>query len=244
MRSKALVRFLNRAARFDADLEIVDVIGIAIEEGRLTPSDEARLFEFVDPQAHPRLAKAKATAQNRQIVVGHLRKTVYSSYVKDLYEDFTDYLDELISSAARKGLSPQQLRGEFKLQLSADEVLECGDWDSVTSMIARALLGRLHDMGNAKRMTFLDKRLGLGLDPEVVGPAMAYLDLRHLLVHTDGLADAEFCQRYPVLGAYPNEPVKLTMQTANDARLTITALVEHVDERAVAASILASEDLQ
>jgi len=242
MRSKALVRFLSRAARFNDDLELIAVVGIAIERGALTPDGGAPLFVHVDRESHPRLAKAKPTEHNRQLVLGHLRKTVYGSYIKDLYEDFVGYIGDIVSSAARKGLAPQVLQGEYKIQLSAAELLECGSWDGVLAAIVAALHQRLDIMGTHKTIAFLDKRLGLALDSEIVDRAMSFLELRHLLVHCDGIADETFCARHPKLCAYP-ESVRLDEPVARDAFAAIAALVEHIDKSAVNAGILASEDV-
>jgi len=244
MRSKALVRFLNRIARFDDDIELIDVFVRAVVAGDLTPDESTRLFDHVNPDAHPRLAKAKASDHNRTLVVGHLRKTVYSSYIKDLYEDFSEYLNELVVSAFRKGLDPIQLRGEYKVLVAADELLACEDWGAALEMIAVSVGERLDAMGNHKKLAFLDKRLGLAIDPEHIDAAMPFIELRHLLVHTDGKADEGFCSKWDVLGAHPGESVKLSEQTTRDARAAITALVEHIDARAVDVGILQDEDQQ
>jgi hypothetical protein len=244
MRSKALVRFLNRAARFNDDLELVSVLGLAIERGVLTPEAGEPLFAHLDGELHPRLAKAKPTEHNRQLVFAHLRNTVYASHVKDLYEDFVDYLGEVVSSAARKGFAPDSLRGEYKVTMSAADLLECKTWDGVCAAIVEALHQRLAALGTVKTIAFLDRRLGLALDQAIVGPALAYLEMRHLLVHSDGVAGKGFCDRHPALCARPGESVRLDESVARGARTAITALVEHIDGHAVDAGILASQDLQ
>lgn len=242
MRSKALVRFLNRVARFDDDIELIDIFANAVAAGDLTPSVSTQLFSHIDSSRHPRLAKARPTDHNRGLVVGHLRKTVYSSYIKDLYEDFTEYLNELLVSAFRKRLDPAQLRGEYKVLVAADELLSCQDWDCALQMIAAAVGDRLDAMGNHKKLAFLNKRLGLAIDSDLITSAMPYIELRHLLVHMDGKADVAFCSKNEILGAYPGESVKLSEKTTRDARMAITALVEHIDARAVDVGILLDED--
>ena len=243
MRSKALVRFLNRAARFDEDLELVSVVGLAVGNGHLTPECGSPIYTGVERGAHPRLARAKATDHNRQLVFGHLRKTLYASYIKDLYEDFVDYLDELVCSAMRRGLPPSTLRGEYKVQLNADDLLECQSWDAALDVVGAAVSRRFRDMGTVKTITFFDKRLRLGLDSSVVKNAVCFLDLRHLLVHEDGVAHQQFCTRYPDFDARPGESVRLDEGVASEARRAITALVEHMDACAVSAACLDGADL-
>lgn len=242
MRSKALVRFLNRAARFADDIELVDVMVKAVEAGDLASPSGGYLFRHVDSDLHPRLARAKVTEHNRGLVMGHFRKTVYSSYIKDLYEDFAQYLNELLVSAVRKGLAPERLRGEYKVLVAADEILDCATWDDALERLATAVSDRLDALGNHKKLAFLDKRLGLDIDAELVERALAYVELRHVLVHMDGRADSAFCAKYPSFSARPGEQVKLTELTTKDARAAITDLVEHIDLKAVAAGVLLDDD--
>jgi len=244
MRSKSLVRFLNRAARFDEDLELISVVGLAVAAGDLNPEAGGPLFSHVDASSHPRLAKAKVTDHNRSLVFGHLRKTVYASHVKDLYEDFTDYLGEVVASAARQGFAPDVLRGEYKVQLGAADLLARESWEGVCEGIVDALNQRLDALGTFKKIEFLDRRLKLDLDATTVELALSFLDLRHLLVHCDGVADEGFCSRHSGFDARPGRSVHLDEGLARDARAAITALVEHIDTRAVTVGILSADDLQ
>ena len=244
MRSKALVRFLNRAACVDDDLEFVSVVSHAVRNGDLTPDDAGRVFNHVDRAEHPRLSKAQVSADSRERVVGHLRQTLYAAHIKDLYEDCVEYLDSVAASIVRKGVSPSALRGEYKYQLTAATILECGSWDATLQAVADGLGERLKAMGTHKTVEFLDKRIGLGLDESLVEFAFRYLDLRHLLVHEDGRANQRFCDSHSGFLATPGRTIKLDSTIARDARRGITDLVKHVDERAVGMDVLSAADLQ
>jgi len=244
MGTKARARFLNRAARFDADIELVDVIGAAVVAGDLTPADGGTVLVHVVSERHPRLAKQKPSDESRRDVVGHLRKTVYASYIKDLYEDFSEYLTEMIC-VTRKGFTPGQMVGSHKITVDANDLLQCGSWDGVVALVGESLFERLGSLSNTKRIIkSMDDFLGLGLDPVVVSRAQPFVELRHLLVHSDGVASETFCEEFPSFGAYPNQPVKLTQQTVQDARAAITDLVEQVDAKSVAAGYIAPVDMQ
>jgi hypothetical protein len=235
---------LNRAARFDADIEFVDVISTAVANGDLTPSDRGLLFLHVDDERHPRLAKQKTSDENRRDVVGHLRKTVYSSYIKDLYEDFSAYLTEMVC-VTRKSFTPDKIGGSHKITVDANDLLECGSWDRVVALVGESLFDRLGGFSNTKRIVqAMDDILGLDLGKAVVLNAQPYVELRHLLVHADGVASDAFCAEFPDFGAYPDQPVKLGQQTVHDARLAITDLVEQIDAKAIAAGFVAGEDTQ
>lgn len=239
MQTKALVRFLNRAARFDGDLELADVIERSAKAGLLTPEDDSTLFAHVDEAHHPRLYKQKASDHNRMLVTAHLRKTVRVSYVKDLYEDLAAYLTDIVMCAARKGFSPEQLIGEHRITLEANDILKAGSWESVLRLVAESLFRKLEGLRSTRKLIeSLDKKLGLGLDTGLVSAALPYLELRHLLVHADGVADEAFCSRFPQLGAKPHEQIPMSHKLVASARTAVVGLVAHIDERAITAGVV------
>jgi len=244
LRSKALVRFLNRAACFDEDIELVSVVSRAVKNGELSPELGDGLFVHVDASEHPRLTKTKVNDNSREKVIGHLRQTLYAAHIKDLYEDFVDYLAAISRSVMRNGIAADAARGDFKVQLAASSILECGSWPAVLDAVHDALEERLKALGTHKTVEFLDKRVGLGLDEALVEVAFRYLDLRHLLVHEDGRADERFCKCHPEFLATPGRTIKLDATITREARRAITALVEHLDAQAVGLQVLSPEDMQ
>jgi len=242
--SKALVRFLNRAACVDDDLEFASVISRAVRSGDLSPEVGDRIFRHIDAEEHPRLARIKVNNDARERVVGHLRQTLYAAHIKDLYEDCVEYLNNVSMSVGRKGVAPSAFGGEYRFQLSAATILECGSWDAALDAVTKGLGERLKALGTHKTVEFLDRRVGLGLDESIVECAFRYIDLRHLLVHEDGRADERFCKSHPGFIATPGRTIKLDAAIARDARRAITELVKHVDERAVRLGVLLPSDLQ
>jgi hypothetical protein len=243
-KTKAADRFFNRAARFDVDIELVDVFWCAVKAGALTPADGGKIFEYVDAAKHPRLSTHKATKGNRTVVLAHLKKTLYVAYVKDMYEDLAAYLTDVVLCAARSGFSPDQLIGEHRLSIEANDLLKCGNWDNVLATVAESLFRRLEGMRNTRKLIeALDKKLGLGLDKTIVDAAMPYIELRHLLVHADGVADEEFASKYPQFGAKAHDTVSISHKVAGEARAAITALVLHCDERLLAVELVVPGDI-
>jgi hypothetical protein len=245
MKSKALVRFLNRAARFDVDLELADVLDLAMNAGRLSDPSAPVIFTDVERAKHPRLAVHKATDHQRQLLVAHLKATLRSAYIKDLYEDFGAYLLDIVTAAARAGLQPGRLIGEHKFEIDANEILACTSWASVVEMVSTRLFRRIEAERNTmKLLVSIDKKLGLGVDKKLIQAAMPYLELRHLLVHQDGIPDQEFCKRYATLKAKPGKKIQLTNAITSTARNSITKLANNYDSLAVKVSLLGQTDLQ
>jgi len=126
MKTKFLARFLSRAAHLDADIELADVLKIAIGQGALHTQGSPYMFDVVNPAQHPRLAARANSLNSRKNAANHLKSTLCSSLLKDMYEDMTQYLQDVLSAAARNGLDPNRLIGEHKVTFEANDVLSEG----------------------------------------------------------------------------------------------------------------------
>ncbi|OPY85562.1 MAG: hypothetical protein A4E65_00104 [Syntrophorhabdus sp. PtaU1.Bin153] len=245
MKTKYYVRFLNRAAHFDADIELVDVIGLASKQGKICSPQSPYLFDCVDLARHPRLASRVKTAHNRNIAITHLKSTLCGSFLKDAYEDLTIYLKDLISGAAQKGLDPNRLIGEHKESFETNVILACGSWGAVVRLVSDALFRRLENLRNTKGLlTKLNDKLNLQVDTGKIDAVLPYLEIRHLLVHQDGLADQKFCDDYPNMGAIKGKKLKLDHALVATARAAIADLIKDFDEKAVTNDIVPQSDLQ
>lgn len=244
MGSKALVRFLNRAARFDGDVEFVDVIAAAVRTGVLTGAP-GKLYDNVDAKKHPRLSAQKANPTNRGLVVAHLKTTVHAAYIKEMYEDMSAYFADVLRAAAANGLDPGRLVGEHKFNVDANEILRCGSWDAIIAMVTRSLFRRLEDeRSTMKLLEKIDAKLDLKVDPKAIQAALPYLEIRHLLVHRDGEVDDAFVKAHPSFGAKVGDYIDLTHDLVVKTRTTVVALVKHYDEKIVKHKLLGSADLQ
>lgn len=247
-KTKYYARFLNRLAHFEGDVELVDVFRSAVYGGRLSRPSGGFLLEHVRPERHPRLAAREANQHNRTIALTHLKRTVHASFIKDLYEDFAEYMTSLLAGAARRGLSPDRLIGEHKISIEVNDVLGCGNWAKVVELFSRNLFRRLEEeakkSGVTKLLSSLDVKLGLGVGEEVRRAALPYLELRHRLVHADGIADERFCKSYPEMSATAGEPIQLRYERIVSARDAVEALIRRFDECAVQKSIVPMEDLE
>ena len=82
--SKRYQTFNNRMLHFDDDIEYVDVLYASLRKS-LSILPEDALFQEIDPEKHPKLSRYKVCDDNRLLVLHHLKSTVYSAYIKELY---------------------------------------------------------------------------------------------------------------------------------------------------------------
>ena len=89
MTTKPFYAFKMRIDKFDDDIEFIDVLRDSVKNGDLSPQGGNLVFSRVQEDRHTHLARRNNSDHSRKLVVNHLRKSVYSSYVKDIYEELT-----------------------------------------------------------------------------------------------------------------------------------------------------------
>src|SRR5262245_32113197 len=244
MKTKYLIKFLNRLAHYDADLELADILVQAARTGAIAARSGKYIFPFVDPTKHPRLAARKPTDTGRRIAIGHLMNTLYGAFIKDLYEDVGAYAADLLAGAARAGLSPDRLIGEHRMTFDANDLLRCQSWNGVVSMVSKSLFRAMeNERSTARLLSALNKKLDLKVPDTSISAALPYFELRHLLVHADGVADEAFCRANPNFGATPGNAVVLTFQLVAGGRKCVVDMVTEFDRCAVLNGIVLREDL-
>ena len=126
MPSKAFHSFDSKMAYFNDDIELIDVLRTAVLDGDLTDPNTNRLLKHVDPNRHRHIARRQNSDGSRRNTINHLRASVYSSYLKDLYEEVTEYLRAILNQASLNGFNAGEIRGQvlpFASRWSKDKTL-------------------------------------------------------------------------------------------------------------------------
>lgn len=253
MKTKAHVRFFSRASHLDADIELVDVIKILSLHNVLHEQNERsknKIFKYVNKQQHPILWARKSTDHNRKIAITHLKSTICESFIKNIYENFTLYLSEILQSAARNGLNPERLIGEHNVTFKANEVLttvQKSKADGIINLVARSVFRKLENERSTKNLLIkINDKLNLGVSEESINKALPFLEIRHLLVHNDGKVDNKFIDLYPSFNYYDssNQSLKLDYSLLSAVRNNIYALVNEFDQNLVNNKIVHETELQ
>lgn len=242
MKSKALIRFLNRFAHYAADVEMVDVMA---RSAPALATRGGRIFDAVTAESHPALWNRGDSNASRDIALRHLKATIAQSVIKDLYEDLTSYLQEILSAAAAKGVDPARFVGEHDFKIGAKELLTLGSWEAVVRYTSATIFRRLEEERSTTRLlALLPNKLGVSVDQAIVDAAKPYLEARHRFVHHDGKVDAVFAAAHPSFGLSDGDYLPTTYAFVNDAQATIRALVEEFDRKLVASGLLPDTALQ
>lgn len=179
------------------------------------------------------------------MAVHHLKATLCSSFLKDIYEDVTHYLQEILGAAARNGLDPNRLIGEHKVTFEANDVLSAGDWANVVEMVSKSVFRKLENEKNTKSLLQkINTKLNLGVRVATIEAALPYFEIRHLLVHADGKADQTFCNAFPAFNATVGQKIPLEFALLQDARTAIFDLITEFDQKIVAKNVVHANELQ
>ncbi len=244
MKSKQFHRFINRIAQYEADVEMADVIQISSYQGKLHTAGSMTVFDAVDQAKHPCLSARTNTAYGRTMIIRHLKATVFSSFIKDLYEDLTAYLQAILFCAAKNSFDPSRLIGEHKLSLDANELLQAGSWPAVVKLVTDSVFRKMENEKSTKDLILkIDSKLNLGINKDLINAALPYLEIRHLLVHVDGIADKPFCEKFTQFGLTPGTKVKINYQIAQDAKKHIIALAQSIDRKLIQHNIIPASDI-
>lgn len=226
--SKALQRFQDRVRAFSEDLELSDLL---VKQLRNLQDSNESICEALagQPDRHERLHARRNTAASRGIISNHFRRTIQSAFIKDLHEDFSDYLATSLGRAALTGIDPNRYTGDVKIDIKASELLAAGSWEAVVALISSKIFRALeNEKSTRKLIKKISDRVGLELDDTILDSAMPYLDARHILVHADGIADETFKTTYPDIELNDSK-LSINFDFVAQAKDTVQKLACHID---------------
>ena len=241
MISKACHAFEQKLIYFENDLELIDVLSLAISDNTLTPASDS---EFVLKELHKRLARRRNSHTSRLQLINHLRQSIYSSYIKDVYEEVTCYFRIMMEKYFKGNIDSARVIGEHTLKLDAKAVLALGNWDAVCRHVASSVLQSLE----AERSTLalfkkVKNKLGIEIDDSMIDEALPYLEVRHFLVHSDGVLSAEFIGQYPFIELSANNVIKLTPDFIKNLTTKTKKIIRHYDKQIIRRNVLLQEDI-
>jgi hypothetical protein len=237
--SKAKHAFIQRFYRFDEDIQLVDYLswqsnsrgGVLNSPNSLLPGDLSRYERL-----QKRNQKGKAFGENRTAVFTHLKQTIFSSYIKDSYEEVTEYFKVILKNVAlSKKVSIKQLVGsQAALNLTALDIYNMGSFDSISNAMIDKIFKELEKpKSTLKLVKAVCGKLSLKGDDVLIGKAVCYLNIRHFLVHGDGKLPADFVEELKAekidFSCDRRGYIKLNYELIKAFKTSVSELVDHID---------------
>lgn len=244
MATKSLHTFRTRLAYFDDDIELIDVLRLSVINGDISTKGSDYILDRINPDIHKHLSRRKNSDGARKLISSHLRKTLYSAYIKDIYEEVTEYLRSILRFSAEKGLNSGRLIGEHSFKVDGKAILELKNWDNVCSFVAENVFQSLEaERSTLKLLDKIASKLDLKVDKNKILLAIPYLEVRHFLVHSDGkLSDAYIAEHPHII--HNDKYLRLNYTFITQFRKTVSDLVEDYDRAVLEADIIDKKHLQ
>ena len=112
-------------------------------------------------------------------------------------------------------------------------------------MVADSVFRTLeNEKSTLKLLDKLNKKLNLSVPQSVIVRAMPYLEIRHLLVHSNGVIDKKYCDSYPNMQFCEGQQLKVDTDFINNAKSKIIELVKEFDDRIVQNGVVSQANMQ
>ena len=141
-KSKGYQRFNNRLDYFLTDCETSEAFFINKEEIK---GDGSYIFKGISKPTFNKLVNRSNSEGSRQIVVNHIRSTILTSFIKELYEEVTEYFKYILTQGVKNGVDSLRIVGEHKVSFKANEILEKNSLDEVLEMVISSIFQSLEN---------------------------------------------------------------------------------------------------
>lgn len=230
MKSKGYQRFYTRLDYFRLDREVADIF---VKNKELL-AGEGKIFKGVTYSGHPLLSVRDNTEGSRNIVVKHLRNTIYVSFVKEIYEEVTEYIRYILHQAALNGADTNRLLGEHNVSMKANDILSKASKDEIVKLITDQMFQQLeNERSTMMLIQKIKNKLGLNIEQGIIDAALPFLECRHIFVHSDGKPTQEFLNKHPNIRIDTKGRVNLTAEFLTKGFTAVNKLLFCIDKEMI-----------
>ena len=242
MQSKGHLRLVNRLNDFMGDYEFAQIIYSC----RNFITDKNGNLKYLDATRHAVLSKRDATPQTRTIIANHLRSTIAVSFIKEAYEEVTEYIHYILKMGAMSGkIKPEKISDSIKVNLTANQILATRTHEEVMTLVTKEIYQQLESERSTKKLIKkTTARLGLNVKEELIERALKYLDMRHIFVHEDGKPNRQFKEDYPDIKLNQKGRINLTETNLHNVCDDIKALIDAIDSEMISKGLIIEQEMQ
>ena len=167
------------------------------------------------------------------------RKKLHEQAIIELYSEFSNYMSCIISEMEHK--QPKRflsiLAQDSEQGIKYHDIIKIGNYDSLIDEMANRVFRTLENKRNTKDLLkTVIKSAKITIDNDTLETALAYLELRHLIIHNNTKADAKFLslpKRDIVIVNRRNQKINLNFQVTNEALNAVFRLCKLIDNALV-----------
>ena len=235
--SKPFKLFMKNVDALFTDCEFAEYIA---QFHTLLSDSEKRGFEFQKKSKRYPLLSSKDNTEKRKETAYHLRRTIYSSYIKDLYEEVCLYLVrtmEIIVSGNKNNFEISRVLGGSKVTITPKQIIEMGTYEQIVQFMMKQLFQIMESVQKENEgkvelniIKQYKNKFKLSINQNYIDNAMPFLKLRHVLVHSDGVPEESFIKEFPQFKPPKDKRrIQLTHEIIKEAYDNITKLIQVID---------------
>lgn len=119
----------------------------------------------------------------------------YRAAIITLYSLWTDYMKGIVN--LMYDVEPQKIAGKASGELKFSEIISLGSYDAIKGKITDHVFRSLEsERSTSKLLDKILKHTDISLQPQIKTNALAYLEMRHLFIHSSGMADSSYVKNY------------------------------------------------
>lgn len=240
-KSKGYLRFYNRLDAFLTDCETAEAFFLNREDIKGTGS---YIFDKISKPAFSKLTNRTNSEGSRTIVSSHVRRTVLVSFIKEMYEEVTEYFKYILKQGAENGADSLRIVGEHSVNFKANDILSKKSFEDIVEMVISHIFQSLeNERSTINLLTKVNNKLGLGVDEALINDALPYLELRHVYVHSDGKPSVEFKAKYPFFRKDSKKRIELDINQARQAFDKVNNLLHSYDQRMIGKNFFKADEI-
>lgn len=240
-KSKGYQRFYDRLDNFLTDCETAEAYFLNREEIK---GEGSYIFDKISKPDFTKLTNRKNSEGSRTIVSVHIRHTVLVSFIKELYEEVTEYFKYILKQGAENGADSSRIIGEHTVSFKANEILGKSSFDEIVEMVISHVFQNLeNERSTINLVTKVNNKLGLGVNATEINDALPYLELRHIFVHSDGKPSSDFRAKYPFFKRDSKKRIELDINLARQAFEKVNKLLNSFDQGMISKQFLKQEEI-
>lgn len=191
----AFQRFRGRIQLLKQHLQTVDVA--LVNAYNLMKAEKDKTKKIADSLGH---STKKYTELNHPIkvnprILNHSKSSTHLYTVIILHAHFSEYIKGLLSEIYSH--EPIRVVGNHNGNMPYSKIVELNSLEKIKMEMVDDVFRKLENQRSTQKL--LDeilKKGGASIPEDVKHKGMAYLEMRHLFIHSGGIADKEFVDKY------------------------------------------------
>lgn len=175
-------------------------------------------------------------------ILNHSKSSTHQYTIIILHAHFSEYVKGLLSEVYRH--NPLRVVGNDGGNIAYKRIVELGDIEKINREMIEVVFRKLENQRSTQKL--LDEILRKGnavVDDGIKHKAMAYLEMRHLFIHSSGIVDSQFVEKYSnVVAATEGEKLPLGYPLVESAINSVRELCQKVDESMLAGGYVANRN--